>query len=360
MHPTAAQTAFWDWFKLNGARLAEVIYGPDEARRDAAMMEVREATEKVEEGIIAEFAQSKEGKPRQFIISADGRPERVDPVKDLVDAAPAMPGWEVVAFRQRMPIGESLEIAIENERVGPGDIWFRVSDHDDGLTLTLHVRGLTAANEKLRGLGASLLAEHAVGERDALLLLRGLDVAALPSDPAAAGLHPFRELVNVFEATKQAKYPPAGTLPIDGDSEWQTMEGTINDAPAIMLFHAGLRPVAGHPAYDHRLIVTIPFHNPMPNGLPTSEEYSVVADLGDRLSDALQQEQQSLLAMTITTQGRRDLVLYTVDPRAALQRLEALRATVDTHRIEPTIERDSYWGLYRSFFQPGEADEGEE
>src|SRR5262249_51371540 len=150
------------------------------------------------------------------------------------------------------------EIVIQDEKVGPDDVWFRAAEGDDGLDLTLHVRGLTAANERLRGLGASLLAQHAVGERDALTMLGSLDMKPLPKDPDAAGLRPFRELVTVFDETRARKYPPPGSLALP-EGEWMTMRGTINGAFASILFDAGLRTIAGHPAYDRRLTVTIPF-----------------------------------------------------------------------------------------------------
>src|SRR5262245_48586818 len=115
MQPTSARARFWQWFKNNGDRLRDVMYGPDWAAREDASAELREAIEAVEPGLILEFGPSPEGGPNQLVVSADGRPERVDAVKDFVASAPALPGWGVVAFRPRMPIGESVEIALEDE-----------------------------------------------------------------------------------------------------------------------------------------------------------------------------------------------------------------------------------------------------
>jgi len=361
MQPSSPHVRFWQWFIKHGARLRTVMYGPDDAAREMAAAELREAVETVEPGLVLEIGPSAEGEPCQLIVSADGRPERVDPVKDFVASSPALPGWDVMAFRPRLEVGESIEIRLQDECVGPDDIWFRVIETDDGLDLTLHVRGLTDDNEQLRGLGASLLAEHAVGERDALTLLRSLQIEPLPNAPAASGLHPFPELVGVFDEAKATKYPPPGSLSIDVENDWQNMEGTINDSPAVILLHAGLRAVAGHPDYDRRLIVSIPFHETLDNGLPaTEEEYLAVCDLGDRLTDALREGQESLLAMTMMTQGRRDLIFYTSNAEAALDRVEALRDEELTHEIETRVERDTFWGMYRSFSQAGTENETEE
>jgi hypothetical protein len=360
MQPDTARARFWQWFMNNGDRLRAAMYGPDDDAREEAAAELREAVHTVQPGLVLELGHSAEGEPRQLIVSADGHPERVDAVKNFVAAAPALPGWDVVAFRPRLPIGESLEIVLQGERVGPDDISFRVTENDDGLDLTLHVRGLTAANEKLRGLGASLLAEHAVGERDALTMLNSLRIEP-PAATRAPGLRPFRELAAVFDEAKAAKYPPPGSLPIDLENDWQNMRGTINGSTALVLLHAGLRPFAGHPDYDCRVTVSIPFHGVNEDGLPTTEEeYVTVCDLGDRLADAVGEGQQALLAMTIMTQGRRDLIFYTSDADATLERVEALRAEATTYEVEASVERDTFWGMYRNFCGAGRKAETEE
>src|SRR5262245_51644199 len=98
MEPTSAQVQFWHWFKSNGNRLRAIMYGKDHSAREAASAEMIEAAELVQPGIIVEFGPVPEGQPLQLIVSAQGRPELVDAVKDLVASAPPLPGWSVVAF----------------------------------------------------------------------------------------------------------------------------------------------------------------------------------------------------------------------------------------------------------------------
>lgn len=356
--PTAQ---FWQWFRQHGDRLYSAMYSGDDDARDGAVGELRQAGELAGVDLVLELTRGKEGGPRQLVASADGRLERVDAVKDFVASAPPLPGWEVIAFRPRMNIGESIEIQLQGESVGPKDVWFLVARDEVGLALTLYVRGLTPENEQLRGLGASLLAEHAVGERDALTLLNALEMEPLPKNPAAEGLRPFGELVPTFDAARRSKYPPPGSLTIDFESDWQNMQGTIDGATALVLLHSGLLAVAGHPDYDRRLVASLPFDTVDENGLPDSEEeYAAVSEFGDRLRDALQQGQESLLAMTIMTQGRKDLIFYTSDAEAALRRIEALGAEGEGHRVGASVERDTFWGMYRSFCGAGQQQDDEE
>src|SRR5262245_29057678 len=232
MQPDTARARFWQWFKNNGDRLQAAMYGRDAAAREEAADELREAVHAVQPGLVLELGRGEQGEPRQLIVSADGRAERVDAVKDFVAAAPALPGWEVVAFRPRMPIGESIEIVIQGEHIGPSDIWFDVAESGDGLGLTLYVRGLTPDNERVRGLGASLLTEHAIGERDAVTLITSLEARPLPASTAA--LRPFHDLTTVFDAARDERFPPPGELSLNPEGDWQGMQGTISGAPAVV------------------------------------------------------------------------------------------------------------------------------
>jgi len=359
MQPSSAQAQFWQWFRSNADRLKGMMYGDDPDAREDATAELREAVDAVEPGLILEFGQGGEGEPDQLVVSADRKPERVDAVKAFVASAPAIPGWTVVAFRPRMEVGDAIEIVLQGERISPDDVWFRVEEDQSGLNLTLHVRGLTPANERLRGMGASLMAEHTMGEQDAVTLVSSVEIKPLPKNPAAAKLHPLRDLLTVIDAARERKYPPPGSLLLDTESDWHAGSGTISGSPAILLLHGGLQPVAGHPAYDRRLIVSIAFNQVNDAGLPaTNEEFEAVSGLGDQIRDALRTDQESLLALVITTQGRRDLIFYTSNADSALKRLEPWQ-TGQTHEVTTDLEWDTFWDLYRSFCQAASESEDE-
>ena len=350
--------AFWAWFGANADRLRAVVYGEDPAAREAAYAELQAATDEAGADLVLEIARPPGAETGQLVVSADGRPDRVDGVKAFAAAAPDLPGWEVVAFRPRDNMDGSV-IDLGGERVGPDDIRFAVEPDADGLALTLFVAGLTPENEKARGLGASLLAQHAVGERDALTLLSGVGTEPLPAGQTGPDLRPFAELPGVLAEAREERYPPPGKLePAD---EWGTGQGTIGGNPAILLLRTGLRPFAGHPLYDRRLTVSLAFESVGPEGMPSdSDEFAAAGEAGDRIAEALEAGQQSLHALTITGSGRRDVIFYTADPDAALDRLAALRAEGLGFPVDAEVEWDSYWGLFRAFADADEGDDEDE
>jgi hypothetical protein len=354
MLPRPEQVRFWNWFKENGDRVASTMIAEDEEAREQAADELRDAVQQAAQGVVLEVGKGDSG--WQLIVSADGKYEHVDDAKDFAASAPALSGWEVIPFRKRD--GGDFVIVLEGERVSPGDVWFKVAEAEDGLDLTLFVRGLTPDNRRLRGLGASLLAQHFVGELDTLTMLGSLRIEELP-EPPDRDLRPLAELPAVFDAAKSSRYPPPGALPALDDT-WINLSGTINGAVSLILLHAGLRPMAGHPDYDRRLTVSIPYEADE-QGLPaTSEEYQAVCTFGDQLSEALQEGEQSLLALTVTGRGRRDLVFYTSHAGAALLRLEDQATDEAPYRFKTAIEHDTFWGMFRSFLDAAEQQEEQE
>jgi hypothetical protein len=356
MKPSPAHVRFWNWFKDNGDRLAELICGSDQDAREEAMNELSAAAREAEDGLVLEMAAADEGGVRTLVVSADGKYQLVDAVKDFVAAAPRVPGWRVVAFRSRDDVS-SFEIALADQRLSAADVWFDVRESENGLSVTLYVRGLTPQNRKMRGLGATLLAQHAVGELDSLTLLDALDLEPLV-EPPSSELQPLQNLASVFDEAKARRYPPPGSLP-ETEDVWSNLSGTLQGLPALVMLHTALRPLAGHPSYDYRLTVSIPY-NARDDGLPAStEDYETACELGERLTEQLQKGQQSLLALTITTQGRRELVFYTARAGAALIRLEDARKELPGAQLKSTLERDTFWGRFRTFLDASEEREEE-
>src|SRR5262245_60068648 len=116
MRPDPDQARFWEWFEQNGDRLRTAVFGPQQTARDAALAELGNAIAAVTPGLILEFDGPADARPRRLIVSADGKPEHVEAVKDLVASAPVLPGWQVVAFRPRMVI-DDMAIELPGERV---------------------------------------------------------------------------------------------------------------------------------------------------------------------------------------------------------------------------------------------------
>lgn len=89
--------AFWSWFVNNKARVESVFNDP--AVFDELMAQGQKYSKYVEFLI---------GKPDlfQLFVSCNGIKAGIPDVEKLVAAAPKIAGWEILAFKQPLPIGE--------------------------------------------------------------------------------------------------------------------------------------------------------------------------------------------------------------------------------------------------------------
>ena len=330
--PSHDPAQFWNWFQQNAERLRTRIYGDDSQDRDAAMQELASNCP----DLTLELMQI--GDRPQLIVSADGNWEKVDLVRTFVDTAPTLDGWDVTAFRPRMDDGISIQI--QGESIGPDDIRFRLEPVLDGVRVILLVKGLNKSNEQMRGLGASLLAQHAIGEEDMLTLVDALESRKQPLLAFLTKSRPFDELADAIDQYKAERYPVVGQLKLA--DEWQAMEGEVNDRPVIMLLNVGLGDYCPHPAYPRRLNIDTFF---------TQETIDEAMQRTDEIAETLGQGQQTLLALisTCIAEGKRTLTMYTSDEAAAMKRLEQLRQKFAPHEIHCNAEWDTYWTEYEVF-----------
>jgi hypothetical protein len=89
--------AFWDWFSKN----SEDYYYNLENKRDTLFDPLGKQLGKINGNLVFEFSGQKENGKREFIISADGIRDSFPDVIQLVDNAPPLEKWDIIAFRPR-------------------------------------------------------------------------------------------------------------------------------------------------------------------------------------------------------------------------------------------------------------------
>jgi hypothetical protein len=152
-----------------------------------------DALSKVSEGLAFEFGPVENG-TREFIVSADGDSALFPIVRRLVDRAPVMPKWRVIAFRP--PRGVDFTINMGDQLLSPDDIWFTSQPDGDRVGLTLYIRGLSAANEDFVARASFLILDTALGEYAVETRVGFIEREPLMGSPAFP-LRPLREISSV-------------------------------------------------------------------------------------------------------------------------------------------------------------------
>ena len=182
--------AFWAWFVQNLARLEALAEGPD----DALLDEIEQRLHRCSTGLWFEIGAPDAG-GMEFIVSAEGDPDYFDAVRSVCEAAPAIPGWIVTAFKP--PGGFEFSIEYEDITLDPADCWFKplLSKKAPGrMALHVAVEGFDEVDPDDLLNALRLLVECGLGELVAGERIAFIEILPLPENPADEGFRPLTTL----------------------------------------------------------------------------------------------------------------------------------------------------------------------
>lgn len=188
---------FWDWFKEMSSDYFE-FEKDQEALSDLLLEKLHE----VQEGLVFEFSPVFENGTRELVISADGIKDHFPAVEALVDVAPQIPGFTIVAFRQAMKdfcehygavsFGD-IELRTEN-------MFFRYANDDHKIGLELNIRGFEDGNIQHIQL-MYLVLDALIGEYDVEMHISWIDKKVL-DESQLDKLFPIEKLLELMAAKK--------------------------------------------------------------------------------------------------------------------------------------------------------------
>jgi hypothetical protein len=206
--PPSADQVFWKWFENHAITLAG-MKDPVEI-----VNQIQAELDKAEPDVFAELGSS--GSDRLLVLTADGKKDRFDAVKQLYAARPTVAGWKIVAFRQRDDaaehvtqldkskpeqtapgIGAPTSIEMNGKKLDRASLRYTSAPHGDKLDIDVYIPGYTEADKTLASL-AFVALDHTLGEYDVEMKIGGIDLHALTEAPATA--HPLTDLPREVDA----------------------------------------------------------------------------------------------------------------------------------------------------------------
>jgi len=123
---------------------------------------------------------------------------------------------------------------------------------------------------------------------------------------------------------------------------WSIAEGTHEGMPVITRFR-NFDSSFSRSRYPQRLNIFWKFSNPTDNGLPSPEDSARAETFEDRLVEAVETDNQSILSIVLTGKGRREYVFHTSNTKEFLQRLTAMPQEEERYPIEIDSSEDVDW-----------------
>jgi len=169
--------SFWSWFADHGAELRA------EPDIRTTMERITAELAKVDPGVVAEIGT--DGADRQLVLTADGKRANFPGVQKIYAARPTVPGWTIVAFRQRpKPGSPPLRIDLAGGRISPDDVKFIATPSGSQLDVVLYIP-MSGSHDELGTVGFLLL-DHTIGEYDSEMKVGQIDFATIDKAPANA------------------------------------------------------------------------------------------------------------------------------------------------------------------------------
>jgi hypothetical protein len=133
--------AFWKWFSAHASELRAEKDGRKVFERINAELEKRHPK------VYAEIGSR--GGDRLLVFTADGDQKLFPVVQDLYATRPSLPGWKIVAFRQRTDPDDPMQaIEMNGQRVDPKQIKFVAEKRDEKLDVRLFIPGFTTVEKR--------------------------------------------------------------------------------------------------------------------------------------------------------------------------------------------------------------------
>jgi hypothetical protein len=173
--PTANRAAtFWKWFSAHAAEL----HGNPDLR--AVMESISAELEKAYPGVFVEIG--KTGDELMLVISADGIKALFPQVQEIYAARPTVPGWKIVAFRQR---DAGFAIEMNGTKIEPKTVKFVGTPSEGKLDIEVFLPGFKKDDEEMKKIGFIVL-DHMIGEYDMETKIGAIDFGPLAAAPATA------------------------------------------------------------------------------------------------------------------------------------------------------------------------------
>jgi hypothetical protein len=169
------EESFWHWFQKNEDALFHF-----EQDREGIFSGLTSEMHKVNPSLTFEFGPEVDNR-REFTISADGIKQAFPEVEALYAAAPSLPRWKFIKFRQRHALSE---ISYKGITVKPQSVALRVVPGGAVVDITVFMKGYTqAAQETYTGI-AFLFLDQALGEYDVETRVGQIRVDSISKAPA--------------------------------------------------------------------------------------------------------------------------------------------------------------------------------
>jgi hypothetical protein len=191
---------FWQWFSKKKKQYEAM---PDSGYTERLDIIIGHLAP-IADGLAVEVSKESHG-TQELIISADGARNKFPIVEAIVKAAPVIPGWKAVAFRQKA--SEDFVLVYQNLRLSPAEMSFHPIIEGDSLDLIIYANSIKNKNRNEVIKYGLITMDNVLGEYTATIKVRSYDFQDIQDVSRGERVCKLKELPAFVDRFYASKYP---------------------------------------------------------------------------------------------------------------------------------------------------------
>jgi hypothetical protein len=196
---------FWKWFEENNTKYL-FLNDVEEDVKKQLLEDLLTKLQNFSDKLFYEIGHHPDNAEQELVITANGDLNYFDKVEELVNAAPEIKDWKIIAFKPA--IGFEFSIDYNGLNFDPAKTWFQPLELEERpLDLGLRVCYPDYNSEKEEDFisGTFLMLDAGLGEKTTALDIKYLEVDKTPVDPEQEGMLPLKELGDYISWLKEER-----------------------------------------------------------------------------------------------------------------------------------------------------------
>ena len=187
---------FWIWFKKNDSSFFFLNQIDNEKEKEKILSILESQLHKYSKNLFFKIG----GYPneiQELIITSEGNSNYFEKVNKLVDLAPKMSNWNIIALKQ--PVSGNFIIETKNIKIHINDLWFLPLSNDSNpkdLGMKIGFKNYKEVYADDYVYLSKLALQDVLGEKNYSLYIKHFEAAYLPDLPEENGYIEFREINN--------------------------------------------------------------------------------------------------------------------------------------------------------------------
>ena len=348
--PVKTYTDFWNWFRKNEKQFWKLVNERTHIERFLAQLSSK--LNELKEGYFY-LAGMMNDSTAELVITADGNTRNIVFVEELINAAPAIPGWHFTAHKQAHPM-EHFNIEMGGLVFNTDTIRFYANElpaYPDEIDISFVHDQFTEENKQEVYNGVCIFLDHYLGELDFLnqidnIQVTGRQEAGQPLIPVSK----LKDYLNWRQKEFIEKYEGIGHS--TKNDHYAVFSATLeNGQPLSAIMNTDLLAWDAKASHPWIAALTIQY-KAQPNGFPAKADDDIMNKLEDRITQELNEQEGYLNICRQTASGERHIYFACKDFRKPSKVFYAFQQEfAESFTILYSIYKDKYWRLFEQFNQ---------